>query len=289
MNEFNVNHLKIDSEKLYEIFDFYKGGKPLTGFPVKWGMTFKKAGSMRFRWNEENERRKNVFFQIVKENHIEAKKFVPVELVHSKDVVVCNQPEDVWNLQKDGIVTSCKNLIPVITVADCVPIFFCDCVKKVWGVVHSGWKGTGIIKEAVQILIEKFNSAPEDILCAIGPHIHSCCYVVNEERACYFAEKFTPECVTLFKDGETTGSKKVKVWNNGGGKLFRLSLERANLEVLKNAGVKAENIVACDNCTCCEEMFGSNRRETCEWELKGKDFDRTRCFTVQAGFTINCE
>ncbi|MDE5897813.1 MAG: laccase domain-containing protein, partial [Treponemataceae bacterium] len=65
-------------------------------------------------------------------------------------------------------------------------------------------------------------------------------------------------------------------WKNGGGALFRLSLERANLAVLERAGVRDENIVILEECTCCNPLFGSNRRET----LEGGGF------TVQAAFVV---
>ena len=67
------------------------------------------------------------------------------------------------------------------------------------------------------------------------------------------------------KEGEILckgAASVVNSWNNGNGPLFRLSLLQANLWVLKNCGIQEENIVLLDECTCCNPLFGSNRRET---------------------------
>ena len=63
--------------------------------------------------------------------------------------------------------------------------------------------------------------------------------------------------------------------------------EELNKELLANNNIKPENVLICENCTCCEEMFGSNRRETLLLEKEKTDFDRTKSFTVQAAFTVN--
>ena len=48
-----------------------------------------------------------------------------------------------------------------------------------------------------------------------------------------------------------------------------------NIEkVLEKIGVKDSNIAICSDCTCCNQIFGSNRRET----------SQGNSFTVQAAF-----
>ena len=48
-----INQIDVFSDNEYVLFPFYKDGKPLDILSPKWGMTLKKAGSMRFRWNEK--------------------------------------------------------------------------------------------------------------------------------------------------------------------------------------------------------------------------------------------
>lgn len=255
----------------YIIFPFYKDGRPLEGegIPVC-GMTIRAAGSMRFRWNETNPIRDKMLSQIV-EDHGGNKTFVPVQLDHTKIVYDVSNPADTKNLIGDGIITKNPSIIPTITVADCVPIFLYDNVTGVFGIVHSGWKGTGIVAEAIKLASKNYGAKVKDFCIAIGPHIHDCCYIVNEERAEYFANNFTADCIKPLEPG-------IKVdWNTGNGKLYRLSLEKANLACLEKIGVNRGNIFIHPDCTSCNDIYGSNRRET-------KKSGRPDMFTVQAAF-----
>lgn len=241
--------------------NFLENGKILSDSP-KCYLSLLSAGSMRFRWNEKNQNRENFIQKIQNQN---GKIFVPVELNHTKDVYDVKNPDDTNKKVGDGIITINKNLIPCVTVADCVPIYFFDRKTGVFGIVHSGWKGTGIIENALLLANKNYNSMPSDFSVVIGPHINNCCYIVNEERALYFAKNFGNECVVpLETDGICyCGGRGLPItWNNGGGKLYRLSLSNANLFVLKKLGVKDENIFVSKDCTCCNEIYGSNRRQT---------------------------
>lgn len=252
-----------DSVNSFETFCFYKDGFVLENAPLC-ALSLKKAGSMRFRWNEKNPNRDNFFKSILPSSKI----LTPVELSHSKIVYDLEQSEQIFQKVGDGIITKNPAIVPSVTVADCVPIYLYDDVTKVFGIVHSGWKGTGIVNEAIMLANKKYGSNPRDFSVVIGPHINDCCYVVNEERANYFATEFTPECVKPISENQ-----KIN-WNNGEGQLFSLSLLKANLTVLEKIGVKDSNIAICSDCTCCNQIFGSNRRETSQGDS----------FTVQAAF-----
>ncbi|MCR5062123.1 MAG: polyphenol oxidase family protein [Treponema sp.] len=272
---------KLSESQKYVLFPFYSKGEPLADSPLC-GMTLLKTGSMRFRWNEVNELRNKVIKSLENSASAECntssiqKTLVPVQLEHTHIVYDVKEACDTNNKIGDGIITVNRCLIPSITVADCVPIFLYDPVKKVFGIVHSGWKGTGIVTDAMELACKNYGSRTEDFCILIGPHIHDCCYIVNEERAAWFSEKFTGECVRPLEDG-------IKVdWNTGGGKLYRLSLEKANLAAIKKAGVMEHNITLCSDCTCCtkignEYIYGSNRRETTAAGSPNK-------FTVQSAF-----
>lgn len=244
-------------------------------------MTLKAAGSMRFRWAEKNVVRDQMFSKICKE-----KIPVPVQLDHTHIVYDVKNAGDTFEQIGDGIITVNKNLVPTITVADCVPIFLFDPVTGVFGIVHSGWKGTGIIKDAIELAGKNYGARALDFRVIIGPHIHDCCYIVDGKRAQWFSENFTPECVRPLEDGTLVDWKFGEDDDNSGKlydsksspvKLYRLSLARANLSVLEKAGVPRVNINVYDDCTCCNKIFGSNRRET-------KENGRPDLFTVQAAF-----
>ncbi len=247
---------------------FVRNGKTAEE-PAFWGMTVRSAGSMRFRWNEKNPAREKLLSEIASPCEV-----VPVQLDHTKIVYSIEEKNETFNKIGDGILTRNKKLMPVVTVADCMPIYFSDNETGFFGVVHSGWKGTGIAAEAVELAAKKYGARKENIAVAIGAHIRNCCYIVNKERADYFARNFTAECVEPLKDGEIPCKGAALNWNNGSWQLFRLSLEKANLCVLDRAGIRDENIVVATDCTCHNPEFGSNRRETSVGET----------FTVQAAF-----
>lgn len=256
--------ISVQNQK-FATFPFVKNNLPLENAP-QCGLTLRAAGSMRFRWAETNELRNQTLQQIAG-----PREPVPVQLDHTHIVYDIKTAADTSQKIGDGIITVNKSLMPVVTVADCVPIYLYDSVTGVFGIVHSGWKGTGIAVDAINLACKNYGSKVEDFSVVIGPHIHDCCYIVDQNRADYFAENFTPECICPLEPG-------VKVdWNNGDGPLFRLSLLKANLAALKKAGVPDSNIAYCEDCTSCNSMYGSNRRET-------KENGRPDAFTVQAAF-----
>ncbi len=261
INRIDALKYSSDYQGLYCLIPFYKNSSALKNAP-RWGMSLKRAGSMRFRWNETNKARDAFLTKIAASKEIAA-----VELIHSKKVIDIKAASDTQGVQCDGIITTNKSIIPVVTVADCMPLFLYDSVSGAFGVVHSGWKGTGIVGEAILAAQKNYGARPQDFCVAIGPHIRECCYVVDKERADYFTSNFCPECVAPVCEGK-----------------FSLSLEKANLSVLTKLGVKEENIVIADNCTSCQDEFGSFRREAAFLDIPNEQ--KALRFTVQAAFVI---
>lgn len=264
------------TDDAFDYFHFHHAGKVVEGAPLC-GMTLKAAGSMRFRWNEKNPNREKLLsLYSMSSPGLTRGSIVPVQLDHTHIVYDLKSAEDTRDKIGDGMITKNPLLIPTVTVADCMPLYLYDPVTEVFGIVHSGWKGTGIIVDAIKLAEKNYGARVENFLIVLGPHIRDCCYIVNEERANWFAENFTPDCVRPLEAG-------IKVdWNTGGGQLYRLSLEKANLAALKKAGVPDENIWIHPACTCCtkvngKNIYGSNRRETKENATPNK-------FTVQAAF-----
>lgn len=247
---------------------FLHNGKPVEDGPV-WGMTRMIHGSMRFRWNEINENRNSFLAHFCGTE----KNPAAVELIHSKIIYDIDSADEVFQKQGDGIITRDRKIVPVVTVADCVPLFIYDVHSGSFGALHSGWKGTGIVGEAIEILKNKYGSTNEDICVSIGPHIGACCYDIDSNRADYFTRNFGPSCVKRIDDNS-----------------FSLSLTEANLEVLRKAGIPCGNIMIHDPCTCChkeneEFKFGSFRRQTMGLPEDMPLEEKLRKFTVQAAFT----
>lgn len=121
-----------------------------------------------------------------------------------------------------------------VTVADCLPIYLHNRGKRVAGVLHSGWKGTGILDSALEFL-----GAETDVL--LGPCIAGACYAVPAERATRFASEWGNECV-----------------ENRDGRWF-LDIKRANLGIAERHGVRSVRVVS--DCTHCNPELWSYRRD----------------------------
>ncbi|MBQ1197918.1 MAG: polyphenol oxidase family protein, partial [Spirochaetaceae bacterium] len=214
-------------------------------------------GTMRFKWDEDNQVRKNYFSKLYPD-----KKIIDIELCHSKKIMEVENQFDIEQIQKnqilaDGIITKNTDYVPVVTVADCMSIFIFDDKSLTFGVLHSGWKGTGISEEAINIILKKNpESKPENLHIILGPHIKNCCYQVDQERKEYFSKNFTPECITQLN-----------------GKIY-LSLEKANLFVLEKNGITRKNIVSYSECTCCTKL--SDEKNSLSNQFKYGSFRRQK-------------
>lgn len=250
-------------------FDFDNTDDKTDGNKIRCILSDFKLGSMRNVWQDGKNPRRERYLEKV----YPGKRIINIELVHSQTIVVAHTKEDAEQIEKsetkaDGILTDNLDLVPVVTVADCMPIFVWANSKKgiVFGVLHSGWKGTGIAGNAIDILEKRFGVNKADIHFALGPHIRNCCYSVDEERAEYFRTNFSSDCIKMIAPSQKkTDSEKLQ---------YALSLEKANLALLEKYGIPKENIKTFNLCTCCSKdedgnpRFGSFRREKL---LEGKE------------------
>ncbi|MBN1835966.1 MAG: polyphenol oxidase family protein, partial [Spirochaetales bacterium] len=142
--------------------------------------------------------------------------------------------------EADGLVSVCPGAVVCVSVADCLPIFVADRNTGAFGLLHSGWKGTGILGQALEMLLER-GSRVSDLAVTLGPGIGSCCYAVEEERCRLFARAF--------------GRHSVRRRHGQG----YLDLQAANLEILRRAGVGEVAVVRA--CTACTPLLSSYRRD----------------------------
>jgi YfiH family protein len=182
-----------------------------------------------------------------------------VRQIHSRTVIRVDgsEPADGPFVEADGMVSDRPGLLLTVTVADCLPIFLADARTGTFALVHSGWKGTGIVVEAVRTMIRVFGCRAADIAVTIGPGIGPCCYTVPEDRHDLFRADFGDAAVPRGLDGS-----------------FRLDLRAANAALLGREGVGPLSIVA--DCTACNPLLGSFRRE-------GPGFTRMLAFIGAGG------
>lgn len=149
----------------------------------------------------------------------------------------------------DGIITNEKNIMLLTIESDCVPIYILDPVKKVIGMIHSGWRGTvlEIGVKAVDIFKNQYGSDISDILIYLGPSICRDCYEVGEELVFEFKKILSDEEID-------------KAFTKEGEKLY-LDVAMALEFTLLKAGIKKENIDRSKYCTYHDNVFASWRRD----------------------------
>lgn len=139
----------------------------------------------------------------------------------------------------DGLITNVPGIVLSTFYADCVPLFFVDPVNKAIGLSHSGWRGTvnRMGFHTIEAMKREFGTKAEDIVAAVGPSICMDCYEISEDVADEFKKAFA-------------GHEEEILLDKGNGK-YQLDLWKSNEIVLKEAGVKEENIAISNICTCC--------------------------------------
>ncbi len=164
----------------------------------------------------------------------------------------------------DGIVTDKKDIVLLTTSADCISMLLYDPVKKAIGSIHSGWRGTlkGIIVKAIEKMVIEYQSNPKDIICCICPSIRQCCFEVDEDVKDLFYNKY--------KDLKNI-NEIIKLGDKKEGKQkYYIDTVRINIELLKNIGLKEENIIDSNICTMCHSKeFHSYRKEGKSFGVNG--------------------
>lgn len=159
----------------------------------------------------------------------------------------------------DGLITQKEGLILATTNADCILYLLYDKKKKVIANVHSGWKGSyqRIIENAIDLMINKYNSKPEDIIVCICPSIRKCCFEVDTDVKEMFYDKFS------FLDN--INDFILNGYNPG--KYF-IDTVGINNELLKKKGIEKRNIYDCGICSLCNsDVIHSYRDEGKEYRL----------------------
>ena len=142
----------------------------------------------------------------------------------------------------DGLITNQTNIALATTNADCILLIFFDPVKKVISNVHSGWRGTlqRISVKAVNKMKNEYGCNPQDIICCICPSIRKCHFFVHSDvQEPYYNE---------FKDLKEIDDLIVPVPNED---RWAIDTVKINKIILKQAGLKEENIIDCGICSVC--------------------------------------
>ena len=167
-----------------------------------------------------------------------------VKIVNNK--ILKNAPD--FNLDEyketDGLITNKQNIVLSATNADCILLLFFDPVKKVIANVHSGWRGTlkRISVKAVEKMVKEFGCREQDIICCMCPSIRKCHFEVDKDVKDMFEQEYkNTKGINL----EEIIEEKIK------DKKWNIDTILINRIILKNAGLKEENIVDSGLCSVC--------------------------------------
>ena len=248
-------------------FPFIFDGKPVTttgNSPAPSCLiSSREAGDQVFRLPNKNRE------ALLNMQKIPAGKVYSLFQVHSKNVYTLGSPannslsenslprplpapED-FAREGDGMVSFSAGVFLAVTVADCLPVFLLDTENGFFAILHSGWKGTGIVLKALNIM-QQAGTRPGAVAAVLGPCIQSCCYKVDEGRAKFFEAEFGP-CPSDYSSGAYPLGPVSRKDETG----WYINLQAANARLLSAAGV--QHIAYCTDCTFTDTRLGSFRRE----------------------------
>lgn len=246
----------------------------LGGFSVEYGGNQLNLGFTSSDKRQIVEKNRRVFLRELSGKQ-KAAELITLRQIHSGVVRILKSKDRLPTtpLRGDGVITSRKNVLLGIQIADCVPVFVVDPKRGSIGAFHAGWRGTvkRIVERGVGSMRAVFGCKAADLHAAIGPCIHACCYAVGDEVIGEFRSQFAyaeelfsevydrdpikEKYPLLFMTARAPGHSNIGPQNH-------LDLVEANRRQLLDAGVPQANIWAAKECTSCRtDLLFSHRKE----------------------------
>lgn len=174
-----------------------------------------------------------------------------VHQIHGTDILIVDgsSTTDFSRASCDSIIARRPGIAIGVLTADCVPIMLFDPEHRTVAAIHTGWKGAAgnLPGKTVRTMVDQVKTQPGKLVAAVGPSIGPCCYEVDERV--FFA-------FSRHNDSWPKWAKAVS------GNRWMLDLPQASVDLLIASGIRQENIVFFDICTCCHQnLFYSHRRD----------------------------
>ena len=181
-------------------------------------------------------------------------KLVKANQTHTNCVKVVDNVPDKMCIEEgeyvdtDGLVTNLEGVSLASCNADCILLLMYDPVKKVIGNVHSGWRGTfnKIAVNGINAMINNYGCNPEDIIVCICPSIRKCHFEVKDDVKNMCEEIFSYtnrlDDIIEYVGNDEEGNNKWKID----------TVLITNI-LLKECGIKNENIYDCGICSFCNK------------------------------------
>jgi polyphenol oxidase len=189
--------------------------------------------------------------------------------VHGATVVVAPADRSAAQLpDADIIVANDPAVALAIQTADCVPLLIADPRSGAVAAAHAGWRGIAARapQAAGAALQREFDSAPADLIAAIGPSVGACCYEVGRDvRDAFAAASFGADRLSRWfvdaprptvRNPSMRGLPAVRRpdhWFFDGAAAVRDQLE--------SCGLRPDRVHASDVCTASHVELCSYRRD----------------------------
>jgi polyphenol oxidase len=220
------------------------------GFSTRHGGVSGSLDLKDVSWDSPNQVRENKR-RFLTALQMDASSLITMHQVHSNRVHAIEELADQGNqLEGDALITRVENAALAIKTADCLPVLMVDPVHKAIGAVHCGWRGTlsRILPNTIQEMQQAFDSAPAELLLAVGPGIRACCFEVGAEIVQLFEESYPDSQIA-----RPTPERPEK---------YQLDLFKILKIQMDASGILHQNCHDLGICTCCNTQdFFSYRAE----------------------------
>ena len=196
----------------------------------------------------KNDDAENYYKKICDELSLDYNNIVNTKQNHTDNIQIINEklnkdkPDFYMYEDTDGLITNKKGIVLATINADCILLVFYDPMKKVIANVHSGWRGTlkRISEKTVKKMVEEYGCNPENIICCMSPSIRKDHFEVDVDVYKLFFEEFKN-----LHHLENIFELKNNKWY--------IDTILINKEILKNQGLKEENIIDSGICSVCNK------------------------------------
>jgi hypothetical protein len=182
-----------------------------------------------------------------KKNNIDGNKIAFMYLNLEGEAQYADKPtKENEYINVNSLVTDKKDLYLALVVADCSPVILFDTKKEIVALVHCGRFNVEnrILENTLDLMKEKFNTNPKDLLVYIGPSIKPDSYMFD--KGIFDQMKKDSEIIKTLH--HVPGEKKE----------YRVDVPLSVKNILKRAGVKEEDILDIGIDTFKDERYPSH-------------------------------
>jgi len=174
---------------------------------------------------------------------IEDRYIFETDQVHGNTVHYIMYPKKGPKLGGDAFITDRPGIVCFVRSADCVPIIIADTNRPAVAAIHAGWRGTAedVVGSTLCAMRQTFGTRSRDCVAAIGPRICGGCYEVGDEVV--------------------ANLKNLKVDDGWSLDDNHIDLGRINKSLLIRNGIDESNIDISNECSKCNPVFASYRRD----------------------------